>query len=64
MRITSYSYCDQIGTEPESISIKTSTLVDNSPVFKAMLEGPLAEDTGRMIRVQDVDPRAFENLLR
>jgi len=53
-----------IGAEPESICTKISPLVDRSPVFRAMLEGPLANKSKHMIKIHDVDPRAFENLLR
>ena len=32
-------------------------------MFRAMLEGPMAEDRKRHINIQDVDPRAFEILI-
>ena len=54
----------QIGTEPETISTKINLLIDKSPVFRAMLEGPMADNTNQVVRIQDVDPRAFEHLLR
>jgi hypothetical protein len=54
----------QIGTEPETISTKTDLLIDKSPVFRAMLEGPMSDNTNQVVRIQDVDPRAFEHLLR
>ena len=44
--------------------MKYAVLVDRSPVFKAMLEGPLAEKIDRIIVITDVDPRAFEILVR
>merc|ERR1719458_1135142 len=54
-----------IGVEPftEIIPAKAKPLAERSPVFRAMLEGPLAEDRGRLINIQDVDPRAFEILI-
>lgn len=54
-----------IGIEPftEIIPTKATPLAERSPVFRAMLEGPLAEDRGRLINIQDVDPRAFEILI-
>lgn len=54
-----------IGVEPftEIIPAKAAPLAERSPVFRAMLEGPLAEDRGRLINIQDVDPRAFEILI-
>ena len=39
-------------------------LAERSPVFRAMLEGPLAEKKDRLIVIKDVDPRAFEILIR
>ena len=59
-------FCSQVGLDPftESISTKIPPLVDKSAVFKAMLEGPLAENRDRLIRIEDVDPRAFEILIR
>jgi len=54
-----------IGMDPftESHSAKTTYLVNKSPVFKAMLQGPLAENQNQMIRIVDLDPRAFEILI-
>ena len=59
-------FCSQIGIDPftESISTKSDPLLDKSDVFRAMLEGPLAENRDRLIRIEDVDPRAFEILIR
>lgn len=39
-----------------------AVLSDTSPVFKAMLTGPLAHDT--TVRIHDVDGRAFYQLIR
>jgi len=54
-----------IGAEPhtEEIAVKYAVLVDRSPVFRAMLEGPLAEKIEKIIVITDVDPRAFEILV-
>lgn len=54
-----------IGIEPftEIIPTKATPLAERSPVFRAMLEGPMAEDRGRLINIRDVDPRAFEILI-
>lgn len=54
-----------IGIEPftEIIPTKATPLAERSPVFRAMLEGPMAEDRKRLINIQDVDPRAFEILI-
>lgn len=54
-----------IGIEPftEIFPTKANTLAERSPVFRAMLEGPMAEDKTRMINIRDVDPRAFEILI-
>lgn len=54
-----------IGAEPhtEEIAVRYAVLADRSPVFRAMLEGPLAEKTDRIIVITDVDPRAFEILV-
>jgi len=43
-----------IGVEPftEIIPAKAKPLAERSPVFRAMLEGPLAEDRGRLINIQ------------
>lgn len=54
-----------IGSEPntEKIPAQSSMLAERSPVFRAMLEGPLAERKDRLIVIRDVDPRAFEILM-
>jgi len=54
-----------IGTEPhtEEIPAQSRMLAERSPVFRAMLEGPLAEKKDRLIVIKDVDPRAFEILI-
>jgi len=54
-----------IGIEPftEIFPTRANTLAERSPVFRAMLEGPLAEDKTQMINIRDVDPRAFEILI-
>ena len=58
----------QIGIPPhtERIEASSSVLSSGSPVFRAMLEGPLALDSmdSGVITITDVDPRAFELLLR
>ena len=56
----------QIGVSPctEKIPDKSGMLAERSPVFRAMLEGPLAENRDRIIVIKDVDPRAFEILIR
>ena len=36
----------------------------SSPVFEAMLMGPLAHRDGEVIRIPDVDPVAFKLLLK
>lgn len=54
-----------LGTGPyiESLSTKLPTLVDNSPVFRVMLEGHFTENKDQVVRIEDVDPRAFEQLI-
>eukprot|EP00090_Calanus_glacialis_P010433 TRINITY_DN18816_c0_g1_i1.p1 TRINITY_DN18816_c0_g1~~TRINITY_DN18816_c0_g1_i1.p1 ORF type:complete len:363 (-),score=123.14 TRINITY_DN18816_c0_g1_i1:261-1349(-) len=54
-----------IGVSPctEKIPAKPRMLAERSPVFRAMLEGPLAENRDRIIVIKDVDPRAFEILI-
>ena len=54
----------QLGVPPctEKIEARSRVLSSGSPVFRAMLEGPLAQD--RIITITDVDPRAFEILIR
>jgi len=54
-----------IGNEPftERIEARSDILSQRSPVFRAMLEGPLAENRNATINVKDVDPRAFEILI-
>ena len=46
-----------------SLAARAQLLADRSPVFRAMLEGPLAENRNRVINIRDVDPRAFEILV-
>ena len=45
------------------LAARAQLLADRSPVFRAMLEGPLAENRNRVINIRDVDPRAFEILV-
>merc|ERR1719237_899647 len=50
-----------IGHEPftERVEASSAALCSHSPVFRAMLTGPMAEVTD-IICIQDIDPRAFE----
>jgi len=43
--------------------VSVRVLAERSPVFRAMLCGPLAEKTDKIIVITDVDPRAFEILV-
>ena len=57
----------QLGLPPctEKIEACSRVLSAGSPVFRAMLEGPLSPlSQGRLITITDIDPRAFEILIR
>ena len=40
------------------------TLALKSPVFKVMFEGSMADQTNQFIKIDDVDPKAFEIFIR
>lgn len=54
-----------VGPEPETWRFPghRTILADANPVFRAMLQGPLA-DSGPTVAINDIDGRAFELLLR
>ena len=56
----------QVGREPDvqRIPAVSSVLVRHSPVFHAMLRGPMSARPGSVIPIQDVDGRAFDILLK
>ena len=56
----------QVGREPDvqRIPAVSSVLVRHSPVFHAMLRGPMSARPGSVIPIEDVDGRAFDILLK
>uniref|UniRef100_A0A1B6DBP6 BTB domain-containing protein n=1 Tax=Clastoptera arizonana TaxID=38151 RepID=A0A1B6DBP6_9HEMI len=54
-----------VGPEPETWRFPghRAILADANPVFRAMLQGPLA-DSGPTVAIHDIDGRAFDLLLR
>jgi len=49
-----------VGKDEEIIPARMDTLALKSPVFKVMFEGSMADQTSKLIRIDDVDPKAFE----
>lgn len=56
-----------VGMEPDvwRLPAHKFILVQASPVFSAMLKGPMScKDVKEEVPINDVDPMAFENILR
>ena len=49
--------------DQETIKVTVEVLSSLSPVFRVMMEAPMAEARERIVRLPDVDSRAFEILL-
>ena len=47
----------------ESLQLRVEVFASLSPVFRAMMESPMAEARERVVRLPDADARAFEILL-
>lgn len=55
-----------VGVEPEiwRLPAHKFILVPASPVFSAMLKGPMSKDCKEEVPINDIEPIAFENVLR
>ena len=49
--------------DQETIKLTVEVLFSLSPVFRVMMEAPMSEARERIVRLPDVDSRAFEILL-